>query len=218
MVGFRPKTSQYSEFPNISYKPCVSQLILEQCFVVLYNKCCVAGMFTYIHLVHKHTYTYTHTYTHKLSTPFDLCSYFYATCTMYVDALQSWLLKDVVGDMTDADYVKVCGSRWNSSREKSTLKQKSKNIGRRHWHHRGGVGRGKLHVYLWKKALFYVMCEPCGDRQIYNKQARLFEYKGWIQIGKDIRKKKEQKQKIYEYRDDDDENEFFDECCRCRMY
>ena len=50
--------------PNISYKPRVSQLILEQCFVVLYNKCCVAGMFTYIHLVHKHTYTYTYTHTH----------------------------------------------------------------------------------------------------------------------------------------------------------
>jgi hypothetical protein len=63
MVGFRPKTSQYSEFPNISYKPRVSQLILEQCFVVLYDKCCVAGMFTYIHLVHKHTYTYTHIHT-----------------------------------------------------------------------------------------------------------------------------------------------------------
>jgi hypothetical protein len=136
MVGFRPKTSQYSGFPNISYKPRVSQLILEQCFVVLYNKCCVAGMFTYIFIL----YINTHTHTHTLCTPFHSCGHFLqllslvqCLCRLLHYCCDFFYCRMSVGDMTDADDVKALWQQMKFEQRKINAKtEKSKNTGRRH--------------------------------------------------------------------------------------
>ena len=79
--------------------------------MVLYNACCVPGMFTftYIHLVHKHTHTHFLLLSIRVVVFYNDFLYNACRCMHYSHDY----CRMSVGDMTDADDVKpCCGSRF----------------------------------------------------------------------------------------------------------